>query len=572
MTTQNSQYEFLKSKTNTKNDGNDNLRILISYNSMMHYLRRYDKDKSVAYYRCSKEVTTGCKATAVVHKIEDQYIVHKCADLDDHNHEGDVVAVLCEKILNKMAEKVQCDPSKKLKVVHDEVLDSFETDYGSKDVWEKVLSALGTEEARIQRLRRIRNKTKDDANKPKNSVEPKLLVSNNFTVRANTHSNDKPRPASKPKPLMAKDFSSSSATPVDCDDDPIKDWNQVGGASPSYSMGDCNDDINNDDDDDTEFWSQSEVPKKEMLRLHCNSFEMNIYNSWQNFQNEDDLSDVTIACDDDPSHQIQAHKIILSSFSPIFRNLVRLNPGHKSVLYLRGVKYNELVNIMNFIYKGEVNIVVEDVNNFIALAQDLKIKGLSEEMIRKGELENLNNEIKYPFDNETKTPEKNKTLHTYINKEKIDTSSTKKETPWSILKMDISNCDTNLGNGEKDPAVNDDEEIARLAWEATMLDQEDENIDDRSKKKETTLYFNCEYCNYKTPEKCNLQQHMDSMHEGVSYFCDQCTFKTPKRYKLAQHMDSMHEGSCFKCDCCEYISTKKRNLKRHIEKMHSPFR
>merc|ERR1719203_606384 len=223
-----------------------------------------------------------------------------------------------------------------------------------------------------------------------------------------------------------------------------------------------------------------------MLRLHCNSFEMNIYSAWHNFQNEEDLSDVTLACDDNPNHHIQAHKIILSSFSPVFKSLVRLNPGQKPLLYLRGVKYHELVDIMNFIYKGEVNIIADGVNSFIALAQDLKIKGLSEEMTRNGQ-----------FLNNIKSPEKNTTSPSNQganqNQKKVDTLSTKKESDWSVLKTDISNCDSNkvlcqqvftpwkttLSHQKKQCVTNDDEEIARLAWEATMLNEEDENDEDR---------------------------------------------------------------------------------------------
>ena len=53
---------------------------------------------------------------------------------------------------------------------------------------------------------------------------------------------------------------------------------------------------------------------------------------------EKDFFDVTLACDDS---QIQAHKVILSACSPFF-----LFP----LLYLKGVKYKELLSVLNFMY------------------------------------------------------------------------------------------------------------------------------------------------------------------------------------------------------------------------------
>jgi hypothetical protein len=42
-----------------------------------------------------------------------------------------------------------------------------------------------------------------------------------------------------------------------------------------------------------------------------------------------DFFDVTLACDNE---QIQAHKVILSEFSPFFRNILRRNPHHFSII------------------------------------------------------------------------------------------------------------------------------------------------------------------------------------------------------------------------------------------------
>ena len=45
---------------------------------------------------------------------------------------------------------------------------------------------------------------------------------------------------------------------------------------------------------------------------------------------------------------------------------------------MRGVKSGELNSIVDFLYLGETNIHQDDLNEFLALAEDLQLKGLTE--------------------------------------------------------------------------------------------------------------------------------------------------------------------------------------------------
>merc|ERR1719507_2449296 len=88
-----------------------------------------------------------------------------------------------------------------------------------------------------------------------------------------------------------------------------------------------------------------------------------------------DFFDVTLACDD---QQMQAHKVILSACSPFFRSVLKKNPHAHPLLYLKGVKYVDLVAVLNFMYHGEVNVAQEELNSFLAVAEELKVKGLTQ--------------------------------------------------------------------------------------------------------------------------------------------------------------------------------------------------
>merc|ERR1712042_50829 len=113
-----------------------------------------------------------------------------------------------------------------------------------------------------------------------------------------------------------------------------------------------------------------------------NDFESNISIAFRELREEKDFFDVTIACDD---NQIQAHKVILSACSPFFRNVLRRNPHQHPLLYLKGVKYSELMSVLNFMYMGEVNVAQEELNSFLAVAEDLRVKGLTQNNAESGD-------------------------------------------------------------------------------------------------------------------------------------------------------------------------------------------
>ena len=109
--------------------------------------------------------------------------------------------------------------------------------------------------------------------------------------------------------------------------------------------------------------------------LRWNDFESNISHAFREIRDEKDFFDVTLACEDE---QVQAHKVILSACSPFFRTILRRNRHDHPLLYLKGVKYTEVISILNFMYHGEVNVAQEELNSFLSVAEDLRVKGLTQ--------------------------------------------------------------------------------------------------------------------------------------------------------------------------------------------------
>merc|ERR1711874_47665 len=118
-----------------------------------------------------------------------------------------------------------------------------------------------------------------------------------------------------------------------------------------------------------------EAMNSEKFCLRWNDFEKNISSAFRELRDDKDFFDVTLACDDE---QIQAHKVIVSACSPFFRNVLRRNPHQHPLLYLKGVKYKDILSVLNFMYMGEVNVAQEELNSFLAVAEDLRVKGLTQ--------------------------------------------------------------------------------------------------------------------------------------------------------------------------------------------------
>jgi len=119
----------------------------------------------------------------------------------------------------------------------------------------------------------------------------------------------------------------------------------------------------------------------EKFCLRWNDFENNVSTAFRELRDEKDFFDVTLACEDE---QIHAHKVILGACSSFFRAVLRRNPHQHPLLYLKGVKYADLESVLNFMYHGEVNVAQDDLNSFLAVAEELKVKGLTQNQNGEG--------------------------------------------------------------------------------------------------------------------------------------------------------------------------------------------
>merc|ERR1712105_63398 len=112
------------------------------------------------------------------------------------------------------------------------------------------------------------------------------------------------------------------------------------------------------------------------LGLKWNDFQENAISAFGMLMGDKELADVTLACED--GQQVKAHRVILASSSPFFMNLLRRNKHPHPLIYMRGLKTDDLVAMVDFLYYREVNIFQENLDPFLALAEELQLKGFTD--------------------------------------------------------------------------------------------------------------------------------------------------------------------------------------------------
>ena len=115
---------------------------------------------------------------------------------------------------------------------------------------------------------------------------------------------------------------------------------------------------------------------REIYSLKWEFFGSSLSSSLSHALKNPECSDVTLVSDD--KIPFQAHKFVLSACSTVMKNILHNHPHPHRLLFLRGVKHQQLRSILQFIYLGEIKLHHDNMESFVQAAKDLKIKKLSD--------------------------------------------------------------------------------------------------------------------------------------------------------------------------------------------------
>ena len=90
---------------------------------------------------------------------------------------------------------------------------------------------------------------------------------------------------------------------------------------------------------------------------------------------------MTLCCDNETGTlqpvTLPAHKLILAACSPFFQRILSSVENQKRpFLFLKGVGLDELENLLDFMYNGEVTVSSNSIDKFLTAAKLLEVKGL----------------------------------------------------------------------------------------------------------------------------------------------------------------------------------------------------
>ena len=294
----------------------------------------------------------------------------------------------------------------------------------------------------------------------------------------------------------------------------------------------------------------------DQLYLKWDNFEVYTAKTFQTARISGDFSDVTLVCED--GHLLDAHKLVLSASSQFFQDLFKMNNHPHPLVYLRGVKAHDLVALVDFVYDGETSISNEHIETFLAIGQDLKIKGLvgaCEENIVPTEIltterdglktnqeKNMKTEMETIQDADNDAQEE---IATSVKEEKKEKTGREEEKKWKTGKEEEKKGKT--GKGAKSFLLVDT--VLAPSYSSDALEELDAKVNSfirlmsEEGGKGLQRLNMCTVCN-KIGHKTHIKDHIEAKHfEGISIVCNHCghTFRT--RSALRHHTKKIRQDS-----------------------------
>jgi len=264
-----------------------------------------------------------------------------------------------------------------------------------------------------------------------------------------------------------------------------------------------------------------------------------------------DFFDVTLACEDE---QIECHKVVLSACSPLMLKILRQNNHPHPLLYLKGVKFNHLLSLIDFMYDGQVNVSQEDLMSFMATAEELKIKGLtrSSEFNGQGIAPPLKTEKE--VDNEQDVSDVSLHNNNNTTKAKSSTGNDINIDEFTFPPFDPSHIKLSVNNTNPSkplstqPCVSFPQNPFSLPNFENVLKKTGENTPSCPSQDEDRV---CDFLQVVQDDNQEIgHQNMECNKTIISKKCKSMILKL---------------GDLFQCSVCEFRSEKRKNIRSHVE-------
>jgi hypothetical protein len=259
------------------------------------------------------------------------------------------------------------------------------------------------------------------------------------------------------------------------------------------------------------------------FNIEWNNFKINTENAFTNLLDNALFVDVTLVSDDGQS--FKAHKVVIAACSDLFRNILE-NTDHSSpLIYLHGIQHQVLKYVLDFMYKGKAEVPEKNLPDFMKVAHELKLKGLT-----------FDEGVSEISDSATKVNKKAKT-------ELTQSWSENQVILNGVEKDEVENVKEDGEKDAKETEESDDDEIY-MNMIQLKADQELQTIVSSRKKEIKIARYQNSLKDFETYKKnFNKKQMDETTTENKScgsiccdkYECDVCGFATKFEEILERH-------------------------------------
>ena len=233
---------------------------------------------------------------------------------------------------------------------------------------------------------------------------------------------------------------------------------------------------------------------------------------------ERNFADVTLVSDD--QIQTPAHKVVLSACSPVLKALLVNNPHSHPLLYLRGIKQDNLQALLNFMYFGETQILEDKMNDFFNAAKDLKVKEINKPLDAGQCKETLSEKENLVIKTESNDVRRGNRIVAQYQCDYCDSTFTDqfnlrrhKKSKHEDKFLNKENSGTKVK--EEEPLVKDIHlEIYQSEMKTTPVGVKRHH--DLKNTGNQNGKYPCENCDFVFTDPSNLKRHKRSKHEGKS--------------------------------------------------------
>jgi len=247
-----------------------------------------------------------------------------------------------------------------------------------------------------------------------------------------------------------------------------------------------------------------------MLQLKWNHHGNEFIESLKTFRRSNLFCDVTLATNET---QISCHKVVLSSCSEVFRNMLSQHSNNQVLhpfIHLLGASTRCINNLVTFMYESEIMVSQEELPELLLVANNLKVKGLSQ-VAETGSWNQADQMAQYDFSSD--------------HENRADMNSNISSTSVGQIK------ETDLNAYEMKPVTNNGSEAGHEVKDSSPL----------FLRKLVEKGYDCTKCGYSTKKLRDIKRHVSNVHSDcVRVACEYCGRSFKNKNSLRTHISQNH--------------------------------